>query len=131
MPAAGADVAGFGGHHRPKLSAFGAKGAAHGEFASLWGRETHETVILDESSARVKAPKSDTDVRKVLTEVLEVKPRSLWMVGAAGLEPATLGLEIRCSIRLSYAPALESITYIRYQRCLGPDSLIRYCALSC
>ncbi len=26
------------------------------------------------------------------------------MVGAAGLEPATLGLEIRCSIRLSYAP---------------------------
>ena len=28
------------------------------------------------------------------------------MVGAAGIEPATLGLEIRCSIRLSYAPAL-------------------------
>jgi hypothetical protein len=26
------------------------------------------------------------------------------MVGAAGIEPATLGLEIRCSIRLSYAP---------------------------
>ena len=28
------------------------------------------------------------------------------MVGAAGFEPATAGLEIRCSIRLSYAPAL-------------------------
>ncbi len=28
------------------------------------------------------------------------------MVGAAGIEPATLGLEIRCSIRLSYAPPL-------------------------
>ena len=27
------------------------------------------------------------------------------MVGAEGLEPPTLGLEIRCSIRLSYAPA--------------------------
>ena len=26
------------------------------------------------------------------------------MVGAAGFEPATVGLEIRCSIRLSYAP---------------------------
>ena len=26
------------------------------------------------------------------------------VVGAAGIEPATLGLEIRCSIRLSYAP---------------------------
>jgi hypothetical protein len=26
------------------------------------------------------------------------------MVGAAGLEPATLGLEGRCSIHLSYAP---------------------------
>gem|GEM_PF-6252285 len=29
------------------------------------------------------------------------------VVGAAGLEPATLGLEIRCSIRLSYAPIRE------------------------
>ena len=29
------------------------------------------------------------------------------MVGAAGLEPATLGLEIRCSIRLSYAPVVD------------------------
>ena len=28
------------------------------------------------------------------------------MVGAAGFEPATAGLEIRCSIRLSYAPGL-------------------------
>ena len=27
------------------------------------------------------------------------------MVGAAGIEPATAGLEIRCSIRLSYAPS--------------------------
>jgi hypothetical protein len=26
------------------------------------------------------------------------------VVGAAGLEPATLGLEGRCSIHLSYAP---------------------------
>jgi hypothetical protein len=28
------------------------------------------------------------------------------LVGAAGIEPATLGLEIRCSIRLSYAPTV-------------------------
>jgi hypothetical protein len=28
------------------------------------------------------------------------------VVGAAGIEPATVGLEIRCSIRLSYAPIL-------------------------
>src|ERR1700735_613520 len=27
------------------------------------------------------------------------------MVGAAGIEPATAGLEIECSIRLSYAPS--------------------------
>jgi hypothetical protein len=27
------------------------------------------------------------------------------LVGAAGIEPATTGLENRCSIRLSYAPA--------------------------
>ncbi len=30
------------------------------------------------------------------------------MVGPAGLEPATTGLEIRCSIRLSYGPKDES-----------------------
>jgi hypothetical protein len=29
------------------------------------------------------------------------------LVGAAGIEPATLGLEIRCSIRLSYAPVAD------------------------
>ncbi len=31
------------------------------------------------------------------------------MVGAAGFEPATAGLEIRCSIRLSYAPRVYSL----------------------
>src|ERR1700680_804686 len=31
------------------------------------------------------------------------------MVGAAGIEPATTGLEIRCSIRLSYAPVLAPV----------------------
>src|SRR5580700_6144851 len=31
--------------------------------------------------------------------------RPLFLVGAAGIEPATTGLEIRCSIQLSYAPA--------------------------
>jgi hypothetical protein len=30
------------------------------------------------------------------------------LVGPAGIEPATLGLEIRCSIRLSYGPPGES-----------------------
>jgi hypothetical protein len=29
------------------------------------------------------------------------------MVGPAGVEPATLGLEIRCSIRLSYGPSFK------------------------
>jgi hypothetical protein len=32
------------------------------------------------------------------------------LVGAAGIEPATVGLEIRCSIRLSYAPVLTNVT---------------------
>jgi hypothetical protein len=33
------------------------------------------------------------------------------MVGAAGIEPATVGLEIRCSIRLSYAPAILELQH--------------------
>jgi len=36
--------------------------------------------------------------------VSRLREKQLGLVGAAGLEPATLGLEIRCSIRLSYAP---------------------------
>jgi hypothetical protein len=31
-------------------------------------------------------------------------PQSEILVGAAGIEPATPGLEIPCSIQLSYAP---------------------------
>jgi len=34
------------------------------------------------------------------------------MVGAAGFEPATAGLEIRCSIRLSYAPLCKIIIIV-------------------
>ncbi len=34
-----------------------------------------------------------------------MKLRSEVLVGPAGVEPATLGLEIRCSIRLSYGPS--------------------------
>jgi hypothetical protein len=37
------------------------------------------------------------------------------MVGAAGIEPATAGLEIRCSIRLSYAPIRKQL----YRKRLG------------
>jgi hypothetical protein len=33
------------------------------------------------------------------------------MVGAAGIEPATPGLEIRCSIRLSYAPLSKNLSH--------------------
>ena len=33
------------------------------------------------------------------------------LVGAAGIEPATLCLEGRCSIQLSYAPALSLTHY--------------------
>ena len=40
------------------------------------------------------------------------------LVGAAGFEPATAGLEIRCSIRLSYAPSLvfSSVYQLRLLR---------------
>jgi hypothetical protein len=31
------------------------------------------------------------------------------LVGPAGIEPATLGLEIRCSIRLSYGPLERAV----------------------
>jgi hypothetical protein len=35
------------------------------------------------------------------------------VVGVEGLEPPTLGLEIRCSIQLSYTPT-QTITIIQY-----------------
>ena len=35
------------------------------------------------------------------------------MVGAAGIEPATAGLEIRCSIRLSYAPSIMQLLTVQ------------------
>jgi hypothetical protein len=46
----------------------------------------------------------------------------LALVGAAGIEPATLGLEIRCSILLSYAPVLNlldlsRLTWLRHLVC--------------
>ncbi len=47
------------------------------------------------------------------------------MVGAAGLEPATVGLEIRCSIHLSYAPA-PAITYILNVKIAKPELLLVY-----
>ena len=41
----------------------------------------------------------------------ELRPHGaiLALVGAAGIEPATTGLEIRCSIRLSYAPTGKNL----------------------
>jgi hypothetical protein len=36
------------------------------------------------------------------------------MVGAAGLEPATLCLEGRCSIHLSYAPVVEPLLILNH-----------------
>src|SRR5712692_9832792 len=41
------------------------------------------------------------------------------LVGAAGIEPATVGLEIRCSIRLSYAP--PKILSARFYNAFSPN----------
>ncbi len=62
-------------------------GAAGIELEALSGRE------------RVAAG----DERESAAEILSVA-KDLEVVGAAGIEPATLGLEIPCSIHLSYAP---------------------------
>ncbi len=43
------------------------------------------------------------------------------MVGAAGIEPATTGLEIRCSIRLSYAPTL--VFFISLPASAAPEAV--------
>ena len=47
--------------------------------------------------------------------ILGTNAESLKLVGAAGVEPATLGLEIRCSIRLSYAPAVKQLITDAYK----------------
>jgi hypothetical protein len=41
------------------------------------------------------------------------KERTESVAGVEGLEPPTLGLEIRCSIRLSYTPAINQHHTIR------------------
>jgi hypothetical protein len=45
------------------------------------------------------------------------KVRLPWneLVGPAGIEPATLGLEIRCSIRLSYGPIMQAVAESDYR----------------
>ena len=48
------------------------------------------------------------------------------MVGAAGLEPATLCLEGRCSIHLSYAPVLVSLYWGEKTRQLGTRILLKH-----
>ena len=51
------------------------------------------------------------------------------MVGAAGIEPATLGLEIRCSIRLSYAPPGSG--NCNYNKGFRPVSRMGYDPVKC
>ena len=41
------------------------------------------------------------------------------MVGAAGIEPATTGLENRCSIQLSYAPVFARIVRPQYRTAIA------------
>ena len=50
------------------------------------------------------------------------------MVGVEGLEPPTLGLEIRCSIQLSYTPT-QTITIIQYDIFLKLAEFISHVAL--
>jgi hypothetical protein len=38
----------------------------------------------------------------------------MYMAGAAGLEPTTLGLEGQCSIQLSYAPVALIISQLEW-----------------
>ena len=44
------------------------------------------------------------------------------MVRLAGVEPATLGLEVRCSIQLSY----RRIRELRYTTCASDDRELGY-----
>ena len=57
-------------------------------------------------------------VESALVQGAEVQSQRLSarasVVGAAGLEPATLCLEGRCSIRLSYAPIRTSLLILNY-----------------
>ena len=54
----------------------------------------------------VRLPRTRRTQEKQVSDgpVGRAHPHQEHLVGAAGLEPATVGLEIRCSVRLSYAP---------------------------
>jgi integrase len=71
--------------------------------AEVWNTAMANVIETERNkkAPRMLANVSGGHLKKV--EVVEKKPISL--VGAAGLEPATLCLEGKCSIHLSYAPA--------------------------
>ena len=75
----------------------------NGEPSNTWqltfGENGHSGRGLVSSYHHPTTPRLVTAAMTVVITNLQVV-----MVGAAGIEPATLGLEIRCSIRLSYAP---------------------------
>jgi hypothetical protein len=70
--------------------------------AGAWVRKSLNTRKIElQERSRLRLPSASVDTLRL--ETLS----TVWsLVGAAGIEPATLGLEIRCSIRLSYAPAM-------------------------
>ena len=62
------------------------------------GERMGVALLLNQQPPKKRPPKDYTSRRGEWISGLE-------LVGAAGIEPATVGLEIRCSIRLSYAPS--------------------------
>ena len=64
--------------------------------------------MVSRNQSRLRTRDDDTRPSGLVTAALLLPRRSqvIEMAGVEGLEPPTLGLEIRCSIRLSYTPAL-------------------------
>ena len=116
------DLIGKGGHIRMVPIPHWAKQALEKCLRSPRARRDGKTRRNAAPNRRVRGfgtlrdTKTDSGPATGINQLIHFKRDML--VGPAGIEPATLGLEIRCSIRLSYGP---SITYEHFGEQFSPN----------
>jgi hypothetical protein len=120
------DLIGKGGHIRMVPIPHWAKQALEKCLRSPRARRDGKTRRNAAPNRRVRGfgtlrdTKTDSGPATGINQLIHFKRDML--VGPAGIEPATLGLEIRCSIRLSYGPSNILVSELGALTSLPPPS---------